>query len=83
MGKENEDEVAAIFGDFSDDDHKEDKDASIDVEAEGTKAKGLRQPMKPTRREVEDHELTHAEFRDWFDPSELCSSPSNQNLLCA
>ena len=32
---------------------------------EGRVAKGMRSPVKPTRAEVEEHELTHIPFRDW------------------
>ena len=36
----------------------------LDVE-EARQAAGLKQPNKPSEREVRDHERTHLPFRDW------------------
>ena len=73
MGKEeDEDDIAEIFGDFEEsgkDDHKEVVPAEVD--AETNRARGLRQPGQPSRKEIEEHNLTHAEFRDWC---EVCMS---------
>ena len=67
MGKEeDEDDVAGIFGDFDD----ENKDDQVEVEpieadAGATQARGIRQPGQPSRKDIDEHNLTHAEFRDW------------------
>ena len=68
LGDENEDDVAEVFGDFEEGDGSswdEMQDTPIEEDTETTKARGFKQPAKPTCREVEEHELTHAEFRDW------------------
>ena len=61
MGKEeDEDDIAEIFGDFEEsgkDDHKEVVPAEVD--AETNRARGLRQPGQPSRKEIEEHNLTH------------------------
>ena len=66
---EDEDAVAEIFGDFDDaiDGTKDDVGPAESVEADaGTvEAKGIREPGQPFRKDIEEHNLTHAEFRDW------------------
>ena len=73
MGKdEDEDAIAELFGDFEEsgkDDHKEVEPAEVDTET--NRARGIRQPGQPSRKEIEEHNLTHAEFRDWC---EVCVS---------
>ena len=66
MGKEeDEDDIAEVFGVFEEDgksDHKEVE--PVEVDAGTTGARGVRQPGQPSRQEIEEHNLTHAEFRD-------------------
>ena len=73
-GPENEDDVAELFGDFEsekgDDGQDETAPEPVEAEAETTKALGIRQPGQPSRKDVEEHNLTHADFRDWC---ELCA----------
>ena len=67
-GPENEDDVAEIFGDFDDEESEGKEEAEpveIEAEAETNKARGIRQPGQPSRKDVEEHNLTHADFRDW------------------
>ena len=39
--------------------------ADDEPHVEAQRAKGLRQPRKPTPQEVHEHELTHLPYRDW------------------
>ena len=73
MGKEgNEYDIAEVFGDFEEsgkNDHKKVEPAEVDTET--NRARGIRQPGQPSRKEIEEHNLTHAEYRDWC---EVCVS---------
>ena len=37
----------------------------VEPASEGREAKGIRDPRAPTREQRAEHELTHANFRDW------------------
>ena len=45
--------------------------------AESEKPKGLRSPAMPSRREWEEHQLTHLPFRDWCPHCVKCRSQNN------
>ena len=67
-GPEDEDDVAELFGDFDDegkDDKKDVEPIEIEGDAETNQARAIRQPGQPSRKEIEEHNLTHADFRDW------------------
>ena len=68
MGEEDEDEVANVFGDFSDEESsakKEEVAVEIEDETNTNRARGIRMPGQPSRKEIEEHNLTHADYRDW------------------
>ena len=72
IGREAEDEdiVAEVFGDLDSDQGKADEkelpeDKEEGAEVESTRARGIRQPTRPSLKEIEGHNLTHAEYRDW------------------
>lgn len=73
-GPENEDDVAEFFGDFESEKGDDGKDEAPPepVEAEGgtTRARRIRHPGQPSRKEFEDYNFTHVGFRDWC---EVCT----------
>ena len=56
----------------------EDKGGENDVE-ECHKANAIRQSQEPTRREIEEHELTHVPFREWC--VHCCKGKVNKNKM--
>ena len=58
-------EALGAHGGSGSESSQEAHEGAEDIVEQGEKAKPIPQPRRPTRREIEQHELTHIPYRSW------------------